>query len=256
MPVHQMGMPCDLSTVLNLAKKYSIPVIEDAACAIGSEISFDNGKTWERIGKPHGDIACFSFHPRKVITTGDGGMLVTNNFEFDQKFRLLRQQGMNVPDIVRHEAQSIIIEEYPVLGYNYRMTDIQAAVGIQQLEKLPAILEKRRAIDRLYRKYLSGIDWLKLPVQPAYARSNWQSYPVKLLENSPTSRDAMMQYLLDNGISTRPGIMNAHQQKVYSSQKNDLPQSEEARAKIILLPIFYDLNEGDIKRIADLLQRL
>lgn len=256
MPVHQMGMPCDLSTVLNLANKYNIPVIEDAACAIGSEISFDNGKTWERIGKPHGDIACFSFHPRKVITTGDGGMLVTNNFEFDQKFRLLRQQGMNVPDIVRHEAQSIIIEEYPVLGYNYRMTDIQAAVGIQQLEKLPAILEKRRAIDRLYRKYLSGIDWLKLPVQPAYARSNWQSYPVKLLENSPTSRDAMMQYLLDNGISTRPGIMNAHQEKVYSSQKNDLPQSEEAREKVILLPIFYDLNEGDIKRIVDLLQRL
>lgn len=256
MPVHQMGMPCDLSTVLNLGKKYSIPVIEDAACAIGSEISFDNGKTWERIGKPHGDIACFSFHPRKVITTGDGGMLVTNNLEFDQKFRLLRQQGMNVPDIVRHEARSIIIEEYPVLGYNYRMTDIQAAVGIQQLEKLPAILEKRRAIDRLYRKYLSGIYWLKLPVQPAYARSNWQSYPVKLLENSPISRDALMQYLLDNGIATRPGVMNAHQEKVYSSQKNDLPQSEEAREKVILLPIFYDLDEDDIKKIADLIHKL
>ena len=256
MPVHQMGTPCDLSTILKLAKKFSVPVIEDAACAIGSEISFDNGKTWERIGKPHGDIACFSFHPRKVITTGDGGMLVTNNFEFDQKFRLLRQQGMNVPDIVRHEAQSIIIEEYPVLGYNYRMTDIQAAVGIQQLEKLPTILKKRRTIDRLYRKYLNSIDWLKLPVQPVYARSNWQSYPVKLLENSPTSRDALMQYLLDNGIETRPGVMNAHQEKVYSSRRNDLPQSEEAREKVILLPIFHDLNEVHIRLIADLIHNI
>jgi perosamine synthetase len=256
MPVHQMGMPCDLEAILNVAKKFGIPVIEDAACAIGSEISFDYGKTWEKIGKPHGDIACFSFHPRKVITTGDGGMLVTNNFEFDQKFRLLRQQGMNVSDIVRHESQSIIIEEYPVLGYNYRMTDIQAAVGTKQLEKLPEILERRRTVDSLYRKYLKGIDWLKLPVQPTYAKSNWQSYPVKLLGNSPISRDALMQYLLDNGIATRPGVMNAHQEKVYSSQKNELPHSEQAREKVILLPIFYDLNEDDIKRIADLIHRL
>jgi perosamine synthetase len=256
MPVHQMGTPCDLGAILNLAKKFSIPVIEDAACAIGSEISFDDGETWERIGKPHGEIACFSFHPRKVITTGDGGMLVTDNFEFDQKFRLLRQQGMNVSDVVRHESQSIIIEEYPVLGYNYRMTDIQAAVGIKQLEKLPKILEKLRIIDRLYRKYLKSTDWLKLPVQPACAKSNWQSYPVKLLESSPISRDALMQYLLDNGIATRPGVMNAHQEKVYSDQKNDLPESEDAREKVILLPIFYDLNEDDVKRIADLIHRL
>ena len=256
LPVHQMGIPCNLSAILSLANKFNIPVVEDAACAIGSEISFDKGRTWEKIGKPHGNIACFSFHPRKVITTGDGGMIVTNTPEFDQKFRLFRHQGMSVSDIVRHESKSIIFEEYPILGYNYRMTDIQAAIGIEQLRKLPKFIDKRKKIDKLYRKYLKDISWLKLPTEPDYARCNWQSYPVRISRNAPVSRNELMQHLLDNGIATKPGIMNAHQEKVYSGQKLKLPESEEAREKVVLLPIYQNLSEEDIKRISMIMGKL
>jgi len=249
--VHQMGMPCDFNNILPLAGKYNIPIVEDAACAIGSEIKINN--KWERIGKPHGDIACFSFHPRKVITTGDGGMITTNNPEYDKQFRLLRQHGMSVSDIARHNAKRIIIEEYVTTGFNYRMTDIQAAVGIEQLKKLPEMIQSRRAIDKHYRNFLKDIKWLQLPVQPDYVRGNWQSYPVRVLPDAPVSRNDIMQYLMDNGASTRPGIMNAHQEKQYSNLNFKLPESERARDDVLLLPVHMSLSEKDIETISSLL---
>ncbi|MGH9496442.1 MAG: DegT/DnrJ/EryC1/StrS family aminotransferase, partial [Candidatus Sulfotelmatobacter sp.] len=133
--VHQMGVPCDLKTILEIAHTNNLRVVEDAACAIGSEILWD--KNWENIGKPHADVACFSFHPRKLLTTGDGGMLTTADREMDHKFRLWRQHGMSVPDTVRHASPNVVFESYPELGFNYRMTDIQAAVGREQLKRLP-----------------------------------------------------------------------------------------------------------------------
>src|SRR5262249_17897391 len=136
--VHQMGMPCDLARLVAIAASRGIPLIEDAACAAGSEILW-NGR-WEPIGKPHGDIACFSFHPRKVITTGDGGMITTNNADWDRKFRLWRQHSMSVPDTIRHGSRQVIFESYPEVGFNYRMTDIQAAVGREQLKRLIGIV--------------------------------------------------------------------------------------------------------------------
>jgi dTDP-4-amino-4,6-dideoxygalactose transaminase len=144
--VHQIGMPCGLARIVRIAAKHSISLIEDAACAIGSEILWD-GK-WERVGKPHGDVACFSFHPRKILSTGDGGMITTRHKEWDAKFRLLRQHGMAVPDTVRHASSSVIFESYPEIGFNYRMTDIQAAVGREQLKRLPEFLSRRREIAR------------------------------------------------------------------------------------------------------------
>jgi dTDP-4-amino-4,6-dideoxygalactose transaminase len=125
--VHQLGMPCELGAVLDITKRRGIPVVEDAACAIGSEILWEG--RWERIGRPHADIACFSFHPRKLLSTGDGGMLTTSSVELDASFRLLRQHGMSVSDTVRHASTDVVFEEYPVTGFNYRMTDIQAAIG-------------------------------------------------------------------------------------------------------------------------------
>ena len=244
--VHQMGMPCDSNNILPLAEEYNIPIVEDAACAIGSEIKINN--KWEKIGKPHGDIACFSFHPRKVITTGDGGMITTNNPEYDKKFRLLRQHGMSVSDIVRHSAEKIIIEEYATTGFNYRMTDIQASVGIEQLEKLEYMIKERRRIAEIYRECLKGISWLKMPSESEYCKSNWQSYPVCILDNSPLSRDELMQFLLDCGISTRPGIMNIHQEKAYDS-KIYLKNSELARKRVILLPFFHGISDKQIKEI-------
>ena len=241
-----MGMPCDLSAILSLAKEFTLPVVEDAACAIGSEANIKSA--WERIGKPHGDIACFSFHPRKLVATGDGGMIATKNAGYDEKFRLLRQHAMSVPDTLRHSSRKVIFEEYITTGFNYRMTDVQAAIGIQQLKRLPGFLEQRRKLASLYLEKLKDISWLEAPHEPSYCRGNWQSYPVKVLENSPVSRDTLMQRLLDAEISTRRGIMNAHQEPAYTA-KFSLPYSEQARDSVILLPLYTGMTEGEVETV-------
>src|SRR3569833_3864474 len=175
--VHQMGMPCNLEPVVALARRKGIPLVEDAACAIGSEIRWRGNR--EKIGKPHGDVACFSFHPRKVMSTGDGGMITTRNAEWDAKFRLLRQHGMSVPDTVRHGSAQVIFESYPTLGFIYRMTDIQAAVGREQLIRLPGIGARRRAQAARYADLLGEAQWLGLARVPPYARTIRQSCCVR-----------------------------------------------------------------------------
>jgi perosamine synthetase len=246
MPVHQMGMPCDLSGILSLAREFELPVVEDAACAIGSEINVSG--SWKKIGKPHGDVACFSFHPRKIVATGDGGMITTMNSEYDDRFRLLRQHGMSVPDTVRHSSNRVIFEDYVTTGFNYRMTDLQAAIGIEQLKKLPGILEERRKIAAIYMEKLKNIPWLEPPQEPLYCRTNWQSYPVKVLDGSPVSRDDLMQKLLDAGISTRRVIMNSHQEPAYAASS---PQehSEKARDSVILLPLFNGMKKAEVEEV-------
>ena len=250
--VHQMGMPCDLNALLPLAEKHSIPLIEDAACAAGSEIRV-NGR-WERIGKPHGHIACFSFHPRKVITTGEGGMLTTANREFDQKFRLLRQHGMTVPDTARHGSQRVLFESYSHLGFNYRMSDMQAAIGRKQLLRLSEIVARRRQHAKRYAELLGDVSDLVLPCEPDWARSNWQSYCVRL----PWQADqkAVMQRLLDQGIATRRGIMCSHREAPYSATRprHDLRQSELMQDHCILLPLFFQLAESNISQVAQVLR--
>lgn len=246
MPVHQMGMPCDLEAILALAKEFNLPVVEDAACAIGSEVKI--GGAWEKIGKPHGDVACFSFHPRKLVATGDGGMLTTSRPDYDAKFRLLRQHAMSVPDTVRHNSRKVIFEEYVTTGFNYRMTDVQAAIGIEQLKRLPGFLEQRKQLAALYREKLKDISWLEPPHEPSYCTSNWQSYAVTVLGHAPVSRDVLMQSLLDAGISSRRGIMNAHQEAPYS-QHHGLKQSEEARDSVILLPLYTGMTEAEVRAV-------
>ena len=151
------------------------------------------------------DIACFSFHPRKVITTGEGGMLTTRNPEWDAQFRLLRQHCMSVPDTKRHASAEVIFEGYPAVGFNYRMTDMQAAVGCEQLKRLPEIVDKRRELAARYESLLAPIPGLGLPREPEWARSNWQSYCVRLPE--VVDQKGVMQSMLDAGIATRRGIM-------------------------------------------------
>lgn len=231
--VHQMGMPCDMESILVVAKKHGLRVVEDAACAIGSEICFRG--EWRRIGRPMGDIVCFSLHPRKVLTTGDGGMITTDSESWDKEFRLLRQHGMSVSDSVRHASDRVIFESYPVPGYNYRMTDPQAAIGREQLKRLPGILERRRLLAARYRDNLRGV---LHPHEPEWARSNWQSYCVRLPEDA--EQVDVMQGLLDRGISTRRGIMCAHREGAYASLpcRHPLPQSEKACDRCIILPLY------------------
>jgi perosamine synthetase len=250
--IHQMGMPCDLPALLAVARREGIALVEDAACAAGSEIRTDG--QWEPIGRPRGEIACFSFHPRKVITTGDGGMLTTANPQFDGDFRLWRQHGMSVPDTVRHGSPKVIFEEYSVVGYNYRMTDIQAAIGRKQLERLPELLSRRRALAARYQELLGNIEGLLLPLEPEWARSNWQSYCVRLPEW--VDQKAIMQTLLDQGIATRCGIMCSHREPCYADDipRHDLRQSELAQDHAILLPLYSQMTEKEQVSVANALR--
>lgn len=241
LPVHQIGFPCEIDRIVTLARQYGLPVVEDAACAIGSEISPDNGTTWKKIGWPHSAVACFSFHPRKVLTTGDGGMLTTNDPKLDSQFRLWRQHGMGLSDLARHGASTVVFEKYLTTGYNYRMTDIQAAVGIEQLKKLPGMVTARRNIAACYQELLRDVPGISLPSEPTTAKSNWQSFPVRLTALNARSQRDFMQLLQDKEIACRRGIMNAHQEQPYAQAGWRLPHSEACRDQIILLPLFSDM---------------
>ena len=225
-----MGLPCDVKTIVDIARRHSLAVVEDAACAVGSEIRC-NG-SWEKIGKPQGDVACFSFHPRKLLTTGDGGMLTTSDSELDKKFRLWRQHSMSVPDTVRHKANKVIFESYPELGYNYRMTDIQAAVGREQLGRLTEIVAWRRRQVERYRNLLSNIPGLKLPEEPEWARSNWQSFCIRL--PAGCDQQQVMQSMLDAGVATRRGLcaLTAKWLTAMEPGHVELPQSATARREL------------------------
>jgi dTDP-4-amino-4,6-dideoxygalactose transaminase len=245
--VHQVGLPCDLEVILRIAGRHGVPVIEDAACAIGSEIEIAG--QWQHIGRPHGTIACFSFHPRKVITTGDGGMLTTRDPALDRQFRLLRQHAMSVSDRTRHASPTVIIEEYPQVGFNYRMTDVQAAIGRVQLRRLPELLARRRALAEHYRAAVSDIPGLEPPYVSPSARPNYQSYAVRVTPEYPLGRDELMQALFDHG------VMNSHQENAYADMAPVyLPHSERARDSVILLPLYPDLSPGDWRRVVDSLR--
>jgi perosamine synthetase len=259
--VHQLGMPCDLEAVVAIARRHGLRLVEDAACAAGSSILW--GGQWEPIGRPHGDIACFSFHPRKVMTTGDGGMLTTNVPEWDRQFRLWRQHSMTVADTARHNASTVVFEEYSELGFNYRMTDLQAAVGREQLIRLPGMVAERRRLARRYSELLSGIAGLQLPYEPPWARSNWQSYCVRLPAGSDQRR--IMQSMLDAGIATRRGVMCAHREPAFrlepwryrgvsgvvdgSDQCTTLSESESITDRGLILPLFVGMTDDDQGRV-------
>ncbi|WP_108459861.1 DegT/DnrJ/EryC1/StrS family aminotransferase [Devosia naphthalenivorans] len=253
--VHQLGMPCDMVSIVEIGRRLGLPVIEDAACAAGSEFNW-SGRS-QKIGAPAGDIACFSFHPRKVITTGDGGMLTTASAEYDQKFRLWRQHGMSVSDRERHGSSSVIFENYLSVGYNYRMTDIQAAVGRVQLRRLDDIIAQRRNLAALYWQYLGDVPELILPGEPSWARSNWQSFCVTLPRD--VEQRAVMQFLLDAGVSSRRGVMNAHREPAYAAPASarigtSLARSEAAQDCSIMLPLSIQMEEEDVARVADVLR--
>ena len=240
--VHQLGMPCDLPRLAEMAGRRGLALVEDAACAIGSEIRW-NGE-WQRIGRPHGDIACFSFHPRKLLSTGDGGMLATSDAAVDGRLRALRQHGMSVSDTVRHASPQVVFEEYPVFGFNYRMTDIQAAVGREQLKRLPAIVARRRELADRYRDRLREVPSVTAPQEPEWARSNWQSYAVRL--DPSLDQRTVMQAMLDEGVSTRRGVMNAHREEAYPqgtwrAAPGGLRRSEQAQDTVILLPLYHQM---------------
>ncbi|SFH06352.1 DegT/DnrJ/EryC1/StrS family aminotransferase [Pontibacter chinhatensis] len=244
--VHQIGMPADIDAFKDLCGRYNLKLLEDAACAAGS--AYKGAK----IGS-HSELVCFSFHPRKVISTGDGGMITTNREDYYNRLKLLRQHGMSVNDRVRHEASRIIFEDHVELGYNYRMTDIQAAVGIKQLEKLDWIVEERRKIAAAYDQAFKDIDSIRLPQEYDGYFSNYQSYSIYLKDTAAVSRNTLMQKLLDRGIATRRGIMNTHRETAYKEYATDvsLPVSEDLQDNSIILPLYVPMKQEEIKFVTE-----
>jgi perosamine synthetase len=248
--VHQIGLPADLDRFHALAASNHLTLIEDAACAIGSR----------HRGVPiggQGELVCFSFHPRKVITTGEGGMVTTNNTAHAERLRLLRQHGMSISDAARHASNKVVIEQYETLGYNYRMTDIQAAMGIEQMKRLPGIVARRRVLAERYTEHLHGHPWLRPPYVPGFAEPNYQSYSVGISDDAPMSRDEVMQRLLDRGIATRRGIMLAHTEPACAEvATRSLPRSEAASCKSLLLPLYPQMTDAEQRQVLAALDEL
>ncbi|ODT64095.1 aminotransferase DegT [bacterium SCN 62-11] len=244
---HQIGMPCDLQRIVAWARQHHLVVIEDAACAAGSEILWEGN--WEKIGRPHSDIACFSFHPRKLLTTGDGGMLTMSRKDWAERARTLRQHAMSIPDTARHGAKTVIRESYPEVGYNFRMTDIQAAVGRVQLERLPVLLERRREQVEWFHHRLRHApgNWQK---QHPWALSNWQSLALRLPEGLDQTR--FMQSLLDLGVASKTGIMCAHREAAYTGWRGTgLRESERAQDEVVLLPLYHEMTSEQMETVAE-----
>lgn len=225
--VHQMGMPCDLRALGAISKRRGLALVEDAACAAGSELR--EGDAWQRIGRPHGDVACFSFHPRKLITTGDGGMITTRDPEIDARVRAWRSHG----------------SRDGVYGFNYRMTDLQAAIGRVQLGRLRELVEERR---RIVTDLRGRLPHLQFAVEPAWARSNWQSCCVRL--PSPEAAADVLARLDEAGIAARPGLGNAHEEPGQSDGvRGPLTESERARRTCVLLPLPSRMRGDEIERL-------
>ncbi len=271
--VHQIGIPCDLFALLAVASAAKVPLIEDAACAIGSELLLDGA--WQRIGRPHGLMACFSFHPRKIVTTGDGGMLVTADPAIARRGRLLRQHAMSVADTIRHGSSTVVFESYDEPAFNWRMTDLQAATGRPQLARLPAIVAERRALADRYVAALAGNSAVETPLERPGSRSNWQSYPLRLRPGRGIEQRQALQFLLDRGISAKRGVHNAHQEPAYAGRDNwscgpggchpgrpagepcdRLPISEAARDQTLLIPLFNGMSRAEQDHVIGALDAL
>jgi perosamine synthetase len=244
--VHQLGMPCDLGRILPRAREHNLWLVEDAACALGSEISLEEG-VWEPIGRPRGDLATFSFHPRKIITTGDGGMITGQDPAIMDRLAKLRTHAMSLSTAERHGATKVVFEQYPEVGYNYRLSDIQGAVGREQLKRLPQLVAPRRRLAARYREALSDCPQVALPREPAYARSNWQSYWITLSPRAPKSQVEVMQALLSRGIHTRRGVMCAHREPAYRDLplRHLLPVSEYLQDRSIILPLYPEMTAAE-----------
>ena len=243
--VDQGGVPVDIDSIRELCDPRGIVVIEDAACGAGSRYK----------GRPVGagaDIAAWSFHPRKLLTTGEGGMLTTNNEEWAVRARQLREHSMSVS--ANDRAASVLAppEQYLEVGYNYRMTDMQAAVGIVQLGRLPEIVARRREIAARYSAELADVPGLRPIADPSYGESNFQSYWVEIEPEFGATREEVLESLALADISARRGIMAAHRQPAYAGVDTgdaDLAITERLTDNTLILPVFHQMTDEEQTRV-------
>ena len=248
--VDQGGLPADVEPLRRLCDSRGIALVEDAACAAGSRYR----------SAPVGagaQLAAWSFHPRKLLTTGEGGMLTTSDAEMAARARRLREHGMNVSAADRHGSRQPVIESYLEVGFNYRMTDIQAAVGLVQLEKLDEMVRTRRRLARRYQAMLSDVPGLRTVRDPVWGESNFQSFWVELDRAYPLSRNELLSELAGAGVSARAGIMAAHRQPAYADhpRRVELPVTERLTDNTLILPLFHTMSEENQDAVVGLIRR-
>ena len=245
--VHQAGVPADVDRLRAECGPRGIAVLEDAACAIGAT----------HYGRPVGegsDVAAWSFHPRKIITTGEGGMLTVDRPGWAKRLRRLREHGMDISAADRHASGRVVLESYLEVGFNYRMTDIQAAVGLVQLRRLEEIIGRRRSLAARYHALLDGLPGFRPVCDPDYGTTTYQSFWVVLPDDFPMSRNDLLDVLASAGVSARRGIMAAHREPPYADLPHvPLPVTEHLSDRSLILPLFHDMTESDQDRVVEVL---
>ncbi|MEV0204822.1 DegT/DnrJ/EryC1/StrS family aminotransferase [Streptomyces sp. NPDC050788] len=246
--VHQGGVPADVHALRAACADRDLALVEDAACAIGSTVG----------GKPVGHgalLAAWSFHPRKLVTTGEGGMVTTDDADWAARLRRLREHGMNASAAERHASDRPVLESYLEVGFNYRMTDVQAAIGLVQLGKLDAMIARRRELAARYAELLRDVPGLTPVCDPAHGQSNFQSYWVLLAEDFPVGRDDLLAALAAAGVSARRGIMAAHLEPAYADHPHaPLPVTERLTRDSLILPLFHTMTEAQQDRVVAVLR--
>jgi perosamine synthetase len=250
MPVHQLGLAANMDRLAAIAQLHHLVLIEDAAPAIGATYK---GHRVGGLGNP----TCLSFHPRKLITTGEGGMLLTDNATIAERARTLRAHGMSVSDLARHRAENVMFEQYHELGYNYRMTDMQAAIGVEQMRRLDTIIERRRDVAWRYAQALGGLEGLWLPFSSRATPHTYQSYMIELVPAAGIDREALMRQLLAAGVATRRGVMAIHLEPYYRERYPTLalPASESAARHTLLLPTYPSMTSAEQEYVIEHLLR-
>ncbi len=248
-PVDQAGFPCAMDEINTIARRHGLRVLQDSACAIGSRYQ----------GRPVGglaEVSAFSFHARKVLTTGEGGMVLTDDRSLADRLRVLRHQGMSLSDFQRATASPTTYETYDEVGFNFRLTDIQAAIGLVQFEKLDEMLARRRAVAERYNAALANHPLFQLPQVPDGASPNWQSYWLALRPQAPVARETLMERLHERGVPTRRGVMASHLEPAYAQLRTSLPHTEDIAARSFMLPMHSGLGEGEQESVLNALDEL
>lgn len=244
-PVDQIGLAAELPAINEVARRHSLRVVEDAAPSLGSAI---RGR---RVGSIS-ELTCFSFHPRKSITTGEGGMITTADPDLAERLRSLRAHAASSSALARHQSGTTDIEEYPEVGFNYRMTDIQGAIGVAQMRRLDGILAGRRRLARRYQERLAALDGVEVPGEPEGYTHTYQSYCVRVPSGA---RDRAMADLAGAGIATRRGVMAIHLEPAYREAGTRLPETEAATRDTLLLPLYVGMTDAEQDEVVDALRR-
>lgn len=254
-PVHLFGLMADMEPILELSEKYGFSVVEDAACAAGAMYE-------KKYAGGFGDLGCFSFHPRKIITTGEGGMCTTNAPELAERISCLRSHGATASEEQRHSSNSpYLMADFNVLGFNYRMSDLQGAVGSVQIDKLDGFIEERRKWAAYYNEKLKSLDWLIPPTEPDKCRHSYQAYVCRIdTKKIRFMRNEVMKKMQDAGIGTRAGTHAVHELGYYKGKygirQEDYPVAAELYANTISLPLHNKMEKEDYDYVINVLSNL